>query len=121
MTSSATSELQTDGDRDFALDEPGRLSPHEEMLRQDRRRLVSAGLLGCLIAGLLIAGAAGWVVLQRTARGESTTIVETEPTHIGRAEQPLSLSPQEVLTLSKDTLSETPKRVSAERIQTKVD
>ena len=130
------------------VDDHTSLSRHDEMLRQDRNRMVWAGVFGLAVAVLMIGGSYTWVRTMRApAYGDaqpsasiSSDVLATpdqaaQPAVLGRSnvrneavndagtniEAKLhALAPHEALAVSPLEQAG-PKRVKAERIETKVD
>ena len=117
-------------------------SRHEEMLRQDRNRLIVAGVSGVAVALMLIGGAYTWVSTMRAPASGGVSAISA-PVEISDSPEPLrqsaaigsatnsaakidieaklrSLAPHEALAVSPDAQSGA-KKVRAERIETKVD
>ncbi|MBY0613244.1 MAG: hypothetical protein K2P80_13775 [Beijerinckiaceae bacterium] len=120
MTHYATSEHDAE-DGDYDWDDLDDGSRHEEMLRHDRKRVIYSALAGTVVAFLLIGGAYAWVSTIRkidTIRAEPATSLSTA----GDIEAKLrALAPHEALSISQDSAATQPKKVRAERIETKPD
>ena len=118
MTHSATSDHNPDGD-DRSWDDVNEDFLHAEMLRHDRNRLIYSGLVGLVIALLLIGGAFAWV---SAIRHIDSIKVESPPDMAQSADietKLRALAPHEALSVSPAAASAQSKKVRAERIETK--
>ena len=92
---------------------------HAEMLRQDRNRLIYAGLAGTFVALIMIGGSYAWV---RTLKARvATTSPAIEETEQGVDAKLRALAPHEALVVSQTPSPDSVKKVRAERIGTKID
>ena len=91
-------------------------SRHAEMLRQDRNRLLFAGVGGTIVALALIGGAYAWTSTMRAHVAFDGPPAETS------SEQKLkALAPHEALVISQTPSPDAIKKVRSERIGTNVD
>lgn len=107
-------------------------SRHEEMLRQDRNRLIMAGAGGLTVALLMIAASWIWVTTLRkpVGGGEATATPASTPAAIGDRDASAAaekaaieaklraLAPHESLAVTPVPGGDQPKRVRSERIAT---
>jgi hypothetical protein len=125
---SETNLIDYDTDDQFPEDPglPKPLTRHEEMLRQDRQRVLRAGIGGSAVALIIVAAATLWTSLFRTPLlppriqefDAPAPAVATSP---APAITPVAVPPKVQAPLGDNAFSTTPKRVRTERIDTKID